>query len=162
MYFKIAPQRDIVVNVSALLRAGHKVSGVANLVGVSLTSAYAIKKTHGQWRRCQQTCRQGLKNLCIVTACRRSFEAVLHICWRLSIVNALLYWVDCLRDTPRRFATSLIFVPHKEVQKRLLYCFCRAILKYTTITNLFLRYHSHRASGGLNKSQIITAKLPEL
>ena len=44
MYLKIAPQRDSRVKVSALFRAGHKVSEVANLVGVSRTTVYAIKK----------------------------------------------------------------------------------------------------------------------
>ena len=33
MYFKRAPQRDNRVKVSAILRAGHKVSEVAHLVG---------------------------------------------------------------------------------------------------------------------------------
>ena len=32
------------MNVSALLRAGYKVSEVANLVGASRTTVYAIKK----------------------------------------------------------------------------------------------------------------------
>ena len=40
----MAPQRDNQVKVSALLHAGHKMSEVANLVGVSLTSVYATKK----------------------------------------------------------------------------------------------------------------------
>ena len=40
----LAPQRDSRLKVSALLRAGHKVSEVANLVGVSRTTVCAIKK----------------------------------------------------------------------------------------------------------------------
>ena len=47
MYFKIAPQRDNRVKVAALLRAGHKVSEVAKLVGVSRTTVYSIKKRMG-------------------------------------------------------------------------------------------------------------------
>ena len=43
VYFQLAPQRDNREKVSALL-AGHKVSDVANLVGVSRTTVYAIKK----------------------------------------------------------------------------------------------------------------------
>ena len=43
-YFKMAPQTDNRVKVSALLRAGHKVGEVANLVGVSRTTVYVIKK----------------------------------------------------------------------------------------------------------------------
>ena len=35
----MAPQRDNRVKVTALLHAGHKVSEIANLVGVSLTTA---------------------------------------------------------------------------------------------------------------------------
>ena len=42
MYFKMAPQRDNWIKVSALLRAGHKASEVANLVGVTRTTVYAI------------------------------------------------------------------------------------------------------------------------
>ena len=37
-------QRDNRVKASALLRAEHKVSEVANFVGVSRTTVYAIKK----------------------------------------------------------------------------------------------------------------------
>ena len=40
----MAPERDNRVKVSALLRAGHKVSEVAKLVGVSRTTVYANKK----------------------------------------------------------------------------------------------------------------------
>ena len=40
----MAMQRDNRVKFSALLRAGHKVSGVAKLVRVSCTTVYAIKK----------------------------------------------------------------------------------------------------------------------
>ena len=44
MYFKMAPQWNNGVKVSALLRAGDKASEVANLVGVSRTTVNAIKK----------------------------------------------------------------------------------------------------------------------
>ena len=40
----MTPQRDNRLNLSALLRTGHKVSRVANLVGVSRTTVFAIKK----------------------------------------------------------------------------------------------------------------------
>ena len=40
----MASQREKRMKVSALLRAGHKVSEVANLVGVSPTTVYAFKK----------------------------------------------------------------------------------------------------------------------
>ena len=43
VYFKMVPQRDR-VTVSALVRAEHKVSEVANVVEVSRTTVYAIKK----------------------------------------------------------------------------------------------------------------------
>ena len=43
VYIKIALQRENRVNVSAFLRAG-KVREVANLVGVSRTTVYAIKE----------------------------------------------------------------------------------------------------------------------
>ena len=44
VYFKMAPQRYNRMNASALLREGHKVSEVSNLVGVFRTIVYAIKK----------------------------------------------------------------------------------------------------------------------
>ena len=47
-YFKMAIQRDNRVKVSALLRAGHKVSEVANLVGVSRATVYVIKIRMGE------------------------------------------------------------------------------------------------------------------
>ena len=40
----MALQRDNRVKVSALLRKGHKVSEIANLVEMSRTTVYAIKK----------------------------------------------------------------------------------------------------------------------
>ena len=47
VYCKMAQQRENRVKVSALLRAGHKVSEVANLVGVTRTTVYAINKRMG-------------------------------------------------------------------------------------------------------------------
>ena len=44
MYFQITPQKDSQVKVSALFRAGHKVSEFLNHVGVSRITVYAIKK----------------------------------------------------------------------------------------------------------------------
>ena len=67
----------------------------------------------------------------------------------------------CVRS--KRFATYSLCVLHEELQKLLLDCrlsLCGVILNYTTITNL--RCHSHRASCGLNKGRIITAKQTEL
>ena len=54
----MSPQRDNRVKVSALHRSGHKVSEVANLVGLAQSS------TRSTMRRCQQTCRQWLKDCC--------------------------------------------------------------------------------------------------
>ena len=44
LYFKMTLQRDNRVNISALFRARHKVSEVANFVGMSRTTVYSIKK----------------------------------------------------------------------------------------------------------------------
>ena len=78
-----------------------------------------------------------------------------------AIVHALLDHVDgCARPTSS--ATSLTLCPAQrsaETVNRL--SLCRAILKYTKMTSIFL-CHSHRSSGGLNKSRIITAKQSEL
>ena len=77
----MAPQRDNRVKVSALLRAGHKVSEVANLVEMSRTTVYALKKRvdEGVTRRRIVVDRL----LWIVTACRMSLEELL--CLRDSI-----------------------------------------------------------------------------
>ena len=64
VYFKMAPQGDNRVKVSALLHAIHKVSEVANLAGVSRTTVLAIIEAHELWRRYQQTCRQWSKDCC--------------------------------------------------------------------------------------------------
>ena len=80
-----------------------------------------------------------------------------------AIVHALLDRVDgCAR--PTRFATSLTFVSRtlRSADTFIRLSLCGVILKYTKITNLYLWCHSYRASSGLNKSQIITAKQPEL
>ena len=44
VYFKMTPQRNNRVKVSALLRTGHKVNEVAYLIRVSRPTVYAIKK----------------------------------------------------------------------------------------------------------------------
>ena len=43
VYVKMASERDNRVKIFALLRAGHKVSKIANLVWVSSTTVYVIK-----------------------------------------------------------------------------------------------------------------------
>ena len=79
VYFKLAPQRGNQVKVSALLRAVHKVSEVANLVVVPRTTVYGLyirdQEADGQWRRCQQTCRKCSWN-----------------------VNALFVWMIVIQD----------------------------------------------------------------
>ena len=62
VYFKMAPQRDNWVKFSALYRVGHKASEVANLVGVSHTTIYAINKRMNDGEG--QTCSQCSKDCC--------------------------------------------------------------------------------------------------
>ena len=79
-----------------------------------------------------------------------------------AIVHAVLDRVDG-HSRPTRIATLLNLCPAQrsaETFTRL--SLCGAILKYTTITNIFLRCHSHRISGGLSKSRIMSAKQPKL
>ena len=75
----MAPQKGNRVKVYVLLRAGHKVSEIANFVGVSRTSAYAIKKL---WTMAKvsigvQTVVEKL--LWIVITCGMPFEGLLRI-----------------------------------------------------------------------------------
>ena len=81
-----------------------------------------------------------------------------------AIIHALLNRVVGYANPVKELiATLLTWCPARrctETFTRL--SFCGAILKYITITNLFLRCHSHKASFGLNKSRVITAKLREL
>ena len=60
VFFKMSPQSDNRVKVFALLRAGHKLSEIANLVGFAQPSM----QTLGRWRRCQQTSRQWSTDRC--------------------------------------------------------------------------------------------------
>ena len=57
MYFKMDPQVGNRVKVSALFRAGYKVSEVANLVGVSRTTVYEIKKRMDNGEGDKQICK---------------------------------------------------------------------------------------------------------
>ena len=84
---------------------------------------------------------------------QQSFNYYPQVCWRH---RPCASWSRIqLCETPRQgLRHHSICVPHEEVQKPLLNCLLWAILKYTTITTLFLRCHSRRASGALNKSQI--------
>ena len=78
-----------------------------------------------------------------------------------AIVHALLDCVDgCTRHSDK--VCDLTHFASRTKKRRSAGTFtrlslCGAILKYTTITNLFLRCHSHRESHGLNKNRIITA-----
>ena len=76
MYFKIAPQRDNRAKVSALLRAGHKVSEFANLVGVSRTTVYAIRSALTLAKVSTDVQAMFERLLRIVTAVGMLFEAV--------------------------------------------------------------------------------------
>ena len=69
-----------------------------------------------------------------------------------TIVHELLNCADRCARHPIRFVTSLTLCPARrsaETPTRL--SLCGAILKYTTITNFFLRCCNHRASGGLRE-----------
>ena len=94
----MAPQKDSRVKPSALLRAGHKLSGVANLVVVSLTTVYAIKnrmdddeeanRRAGSGRKTAMD-RNSLQDVIRRTACGILFEGqqsinhCLHVCCHL-------------------------------------------------------------------------------
>ena len=73
-YFKITPQRENRVKASALRRAWHKVSEIANLVGVSRTTTYAIKKRMNDGESVNR--RAGSSRKTVVTACMMPFKAV--------------------------------------------------------------------------------------
>ena len=64
----MAPRRENRMKVSALLRAGHKVSKVANLVGVSPTTVYAIKKRKDDGKGVNRRAASGLNRNRIITA----------------------------------------------------------------------------------------------
>ena len=68
VYFKITPQRNNRVKVSALFRAGHKVSEV-DLVGVSRTNVYEIKKRRMMAKVSADLQAEVERLLWIVTAC---------------------------------------------------------------------------------------------
>ena len=86
---------------------------------------------------------------------QQSFDTACTFVDTFAIVHVFLHRVDRYAR-PTRFATSLTLCPARK--SFILLSLCGVILKYATITNLFLRYHYHRASGGLNKSWRITAK----
>ena len=73
----MTPHKDSRVKVSVLLRVRHKVSEVANLVGVSRTTVYAMKKSmdDGEGVNSVQAVIERL--LRIVTACLMPFEGLL-------------------------------------------------------------------------------------
>ena len=72
----MAPQRDNRVTISALLRAGHKVSEVANLVGESCTTVYAIKKRMHDGEVANRCVGGGQNTVVVRDSFRGVFEAV--------------------------------------------------------------------------------------
>ena len=155
----MTPKRENRVKVSALLRAGHKVSEVANLVGVFRTIVYAIKKRMDDGKGVNRRAGSGHKTVTIhnklsTTACT-SVDT-------FTIVHALLDCVDgCAR--PTRFATSLtLYSARRSAETLNRFSLCGTSLKYTRMTDSFLWCRSDWTSCVLNKSRIITAKPPEL
>ena len=68
-----------------------------------------------------------------------------------TIIHALLNRVDeCARHPDK--VCDLTHFSTRSVESFTRLYLCWVILKYTTMTNLFLRCHSHRASGGLSKT----------
>ena len=94
---------------------------------------------------------------------QQSFDHCLQVCWRLchrpcaSWLRRRLCEIDKCYDL-----THFVRRTKKCRHFHSIVSLCGAILKYKTITYFFLRCHSHRASGELNKCHIITAKQPKL
>ena len=73
----------------------------------------------------------------------------------------LIAWM-VVRHSDKVYTTSLTLCLGRKCAKMFTrLSLCGVILKYTTITNLFLLFHSNRALGELNKNRIITVKQPE-
>ena len=78
MYFKMAPQRDNRVKVSALLSARHKVSEVANLVGL----AQASTRSRSTWTMAKVSTEVQVvvdRVLWTITACGMPLEGLLRM-----------------------------------------------------------------------------------
>ena len=67
------------VKFSALFSAGHRVSEVANLVGVSCTIGYPIKKLMDNGAGVNRRAAVVERLLWFVTACRMPFEGLLRL-----------------------------------------------------------------------------------
>ena len=79
------------------------------------------------------------------------------------IVHELVEHVDGCARHPDKVCDLCRFVSHtKKCRNFYSIVSLQSQFEYTTIANLFLRCHSHRASGGLNRSRIMTAKQPKL
>ena len=134
VYFTMALQRDNRLKVSALFRARHKVREVTNLVGVSRTTVNTIKKRMDDGKGVKKRAGSGRKTVLDRDSLRNAIRG--------SALLAGCHSRHSLRDTILGTTVFSAIFGH---------------LKYTTIKN-----HSHRASGRLNKSRIMTAKQPEL
>ena len=86
----MAPQRENRVKVSTLLHAGHKVSEVANRVGVSCTAVYVIKKSWTMAKVSIDVQAVVERLLWTVTACGMPFEALLRIICVYNFLFALI------------------------------------------------------------------------
>ena len=131
----MTPQRDSQVKVSVLLRAGHNVSEVANLVRVSRKTVYTQSRRAWTMAKVSTDVQTVVETLLFWgTACgmpcegQQSLDHCLHVCWQLRY---------------RLCAFTRLSL-------------CGTILKYTTIINLFIQCHSYRESDELNKSRIDT------
>ena len=143
----MAPQRENRFKVSALLRAEHKVSEIANIVGLAQPST----RSRSVWTMAKVSTdlQTVIERLLWIVTVFRPLPARLLTSWSSSM--RVLFAQTIVRNTPTRFATSLTLCPaRRSADTFIQLSVCRAILKYTTITNLFLRCHSNRASSGLN------------
>ena len=111
-------------------------SEVANLAEVSCTTVYAIRKRMDDGES--------------VNRCADSGQTTVvdRDSWRDVIRSSPS------RDTHLRARHSHFVFRTKKGRNLHLIISLGVIFKYTTITYLFLQWHSHRASGGLNKCRI--------
>ena len=140
VYFKMAPQRESRVKVSVLLRARHKVSEVANLVGVPRPTVYTSKKRMDDGERVNRRVGSCRKTVTIHNSLSTS-----AICWPLC--HRLYAFLDCVDD----WAWHPDDLTHFESRTKK----CRNLHLIVSLQSHFKIHNNNKSFSSMSQSQSI-------
>ena len=93
VYFKMVPQRDTRLKVSALLRVERKVTKITNLAEVSGTTVYAIKKHMGDGEGVNRHADSGRKSVVDCDSLRDAIQSSSSNCIAQAVLDLDIFTV---------------------------------------------------------------------